>query len=357
MKMRKLATLTAVTVLTAAIGFGGAAMAQTVNVTINFDSLGAPVSGTSLDAYLAGFVFTTLTDVSGGVVTVSSTPPTGSSNVVAPSPPNILEQRGGPSTTYTLMFAAPLNSFSFTRAGRCTPLAFPGWSAVAKDSSGATLATVGEGPGGTNAPCNAPTASAVFNFATPGIKSVVFTSGNAGFFGRSSPAFDDLVLGFPGNPDGCDVGSGGNDVKDVIAYSDGTSIFVHVTMCAAMDPKVKYRVHFDYTDQTNQDGDATDEAPDTLDNVGCETTSDDTMKRFKGDKDTGPGLITSATDMLWYEVDYAELTENGASLATGDRVLIWVETQFRGINDRAPNIQEPCSKPQVIGEVLDITLL
>ena len=40
-------------------------------------------------------------------------------------------------------------------------------------------------------------------------------------------------------------------------------------------------------------------------------------------------------------------------------VLIWVDTQFRGINDRAPDTLtngDTCSKPQVIGEVLDLTL-
>lgn len=158
--------------------------------------------------------------------------------------------------------------------------------------------------------------------------------------------------------DGCDVGIGGNDVDTVLASSDGASIFVDLTMCAAIDPKVKYRVHFDYTDQTNQDADDTDEAPDTPDNTDCQTTSDDMMMR-RGNKDTGPGMITSDTDMvLWYEVDYAELTQNGASLGPGDQLLIWVDTQFKGINDRAPNTEsgDTCSKPQVIGEVLNLTL-
>jgi len=161
--------------------------------------------------------------------------------------------------------------------------------------------------------------------------------------------------------DGCDVGGGGDDVDSVLAYSDGTTIFVHLNLCDDIDPKVKYRVHFDYTDRTNQDLDDTDEAPDTPDNTGCKTTSDDTMMRrvHKGNpKDTGPGMITSERDMLWYEVDYNELTKNGASLGTNDQVLIWVDTQFKGSNDRAPTTEggDSCSKPQNLGEVLAITL-
>ncbi len=156
--------------------------------------------------------------------------------------------------------------------------------------------------------------------------------------------------------DGCDVGGGGNDVDTVEAYSDGTTIFVHLTLCNDIESGVKYRVHFDYTDQTDLDEDATDEAPDTPDSdETCQTTSDDTMMR-RGTRETGPGIITEDTDMLWYEVDYDELTKNGFDLVSGDQVLIWVDTQFRGINDRAPNTQEPCSKPQTLGEVIDLTL-
>ena len=152
--------------------------------------------------------------------------------------------------------------------------------------------------------------------------------------------------------DGCDANDDGSDVNDVIAFSDGTTIFVHFSLCGAIIPGVKYRVHFDYTDQNDGAG---NNDPDTTDNAACATTSDDTMKTHRG-KPTGPGTITDDTDMLWYEVDYNELTKNDVSLGTDDTVLIWVDTQFRGINDRAPTTQTPCSKPQVLVEVLDLTL-
>jgi hypothetical protein len=152
--------------------------------------------------------------------------------------------------------------------------------------------------------------------------------------------------------DGCDVGGGGNDIDTVEADSDGTSIFVHLNLCAAIDDKVIYRIHFDYTDQFDGFG---NNNPDTPTNAGCVTTSDDTMM-LRGNRETGPGEITTDTNMIWYEVDYDELAKNGVILGSGDQVLIWADSQYKSINDRAPNTQEPCSKPQVIGEVMDLTL-
>ena len=154
--------------------------------------------------------------------------------------------------------------------------------------------------------------------------------------------------------DGCDVGGAGNDVDTVVADSDGTIIYVSVTLCAAIDDQVKYRVHFDYTDQSDGVG---NNNPDTPTNAGCVTTSDDGMK-LRGNKETGPGVITPDTTVVEYEVYYSELSKNGVFLVGGDQVLIWIDTQFKGINDRAPNVEsgDSCSKPQFIGEVMDLTL-
>ncbi len=157
------------------------------------------------------------------------------------------------------------------------------------------------------------------------------------------------------------------DIQDVDVSSDGFDIVVVVTLCGSVDRKVKYRVHFDYTDD---DGDAGNEDPDTLDpNPNCLTTSDDTMKylgrRPEGKRNTGPGVIELSTvvnddDTLTYTVGYDELTKNGADLTGGETVLIWVDTQHRGIQDRAPdtNGEDGCSKPQDADpdEVIEHTL-
>ena len=180
------------------------AVAQTT-ITVDFDALdtsGGPVSGATLDDYLAGFGITLTIPAGGGTVFANAAPLGGPNNVVAPSQPNILEQTNGTATggiteSYTLVFDNPLDSFTFTRAGRCTPLAFPDWQAAAKDSSGTQLDFVQEGDGGTGASCFTPTPSVTFTLTGPGIKSVLFTSGHDRFSGRTTPAFDDLVLTFP----------------------------------------------------------------------------------------------------------------------------------------------------------------
>jgi len=45
-------------------------------------------------------------------------------------------------------------------------------------------------------------------------------------------------------------------------------------------------------------------------------------------------------------------------LALGNTVYIWADTQFKGINDRAPNTEsgDGCPKPEVANEVLSVIL-
>ncbi len=167
-------------------------------------------------------------------------------------------------------------------------------------------------------------------------------------------------IDFAGSPqiselDTCDLGSGneGADVNWISVSSDGETISVLVKFCGELDPRVKARVHFDYTDQAVADG---NNDPDTDTIVDCQTSSDDGMKLGPRGKETGPGVISPSGDTILFEVNYDELTKNSVVLGGGDNVLIWVDTQFKGIIDRAPNTQEPCSKPQGLGEVIDHTL-
>lgn len=151
--------------------------------------------------------------------------------------------------------------------------------------------------------------------------------------------------------DDCDVGGAGNDVFSISPTSDGTNLVVTVVLCANALANVKYRLHIDHKDPNDLDTDAETNEPDTLigENASCLTTSDDTMKR-RGNKDTGPGVITGADNILIYTVSYVDL-----SLFAGDFVLLWVDTQYKGINDRAPTTEggDGCSKPQVAGEVIE----
>ncbi len=180
-------------------------------VTINFDDLDTSsgrVGRAALNTYLANYHIT-ITDVfpddEPSLPGVDAEEPDSSTwSSVASSPPNFLQGHNGETTSFTLVFDTPLDSFGFTRTAYCTSLSYPAWTAVAKDVSGMTLDTVGESAGSTNAPCSSPSPPAeVFTFSTPGIKSVTITSGHEGWRGRSGPPLDDFVLKYASevNPD------------------------------------------------------------------------------------------------------------------------------------------------------------
>ena len=124
-------------------------------------------------------------------------------------------------------------------------------------------------------------------------------------------------------------------------------------LCAPPDKQTKYRVHFDHTPPFFDDADRNGDGVVDLNDV-CATTSDDGMKRFKG-KDTGPGSITLINNTLTFEVPVDDLNP---MLALGDTVYIWADTQFKGINDGAPNKEsgDGCPKPEVAGEVISLEL-
>lgn len=160
--------------------------------------------------------------------------------------------------------------------------------------------------------------------------------------------------------DSCgDGGNDGRDIEDLRVTSDGTNIVVTLELCGVSRDDTKYRVHFDYTGPLATDPDLRDPGTCVLD-VSIDplndlegTTSDDTMT-MRGNRDTGPGVITGGSVIFTYTVSYAEL-----GLSSGDLVLVWADTQWHGIVDRAPdtNGTDGCSKPtgvdEVIGTVLD----
>jgi hypothetical protein len=142
-----------------------------------------------------------------------------------------------------------------------------------------------------------------------------------------------------------DAVDGEADIRELWADSDGTNIYVELVLDGQPGNKVKYRMHFDY-----KDGLATD-------NPDCLTTSDDTSKLGGPhlDKQTGPGSWNDdGTLSLFLTVPYTDLD----GVAAGDDVFIWADTHRRGIQDRAPDTygDDGCSKPQLIGEVLVLTL-
>ena len=76
-------------------------------------------------------------------------------------------------------------------------------------------------------------------------------------------------------------------------------------------------------------------------------------------KVTGPGTITASGSTIEYWVDYDELIKfkeggGGDPLAAGDDILVWVDTQYKGIRDRAPDTDgDPCAKPDELSETIE----
>lgn len=130
-------------------------------------------------------------------------------------------------------------------------------------------------------------------------------------------------------------------------------ITVEMALCADADNKTKYRVHFDHTVPFAPDPDRNGDGYITEDDF-CVTTSDDTMMH-RGNKDTGPGLIRVEGSVLKYTVHIAELNPQ---LDTGDTILVWADTQYKGIKDRAPdtNDSDGCGKPEVAAEYIELVL-
>lgn len=170
---------TSVILLLAACAVAGAAKASTV--VVNFDTLnasGGPVSGASLDAYLAGFGVTVSNVVgpAGPAVANASTSTFLYPDFFGPpSKQNFIWQPGshGP-VGYRLNFPQPLIGLSFTRAAMDPEQSITGmiaaeWTARAIDAGGNTLGTVGE----PNYASYVPVAAQTFTFSTPGIVALV----------------------------------------------------------------------------------------------------------------------------------------------------------------------------------------
>lgn len=152
-----------------------------------------------------------------------------------------------------------------------------------------------------------------------------------------------------------DGGGGSQDIGALTASFDQASgdILVELTLCAAPDETTKYRVHFDHTAPFAPDADRNG---DGFVNAGdfCVTTSDDGMMH-RAKKDNGPGVIEVDGSVLRYTVNVVELNPD---LTDGDTVLVWADTQNRGIKDRAPdtNASDGCDEPEVAGEYIELAL-
>lgn len=152
-----------------------------------------------------------------------------------------------------------------------------------------------------------------------------------------------------------DGGDGSQDIQALVASFDEATqyITVDLTLCDEVDNKTKYRVHFDHTAPFAPDADRNGDTVINADDF-CVTTSDDTMMH-RGKRDTGPGSIEVGGTVLSYWVSMAELS---LDLSIGDTILVWADTQDKGIEDRAPDTDDSdgCAKPEIAGEYIELVL-
>jgi len=161
--------------------------------------------------------------------------------------------------------------------------------------------------------------------------------------------------------DGCDDGiPDPADIEKLTATFDGGTgkITVVLDLCGNTDTQTKYRIHLDHTAPFA--GDSPIDCRGDSDPDLCCTTSDDTMmtRVHRGStKDTGPGMTSVSGDMITYMVTLAELGLDANMLPP--EILIWADTQFKGISDRAPNTEwgDGCAKPESSTEVLALSLV
>ncbi len=187
----------------------------------------------------------------------------------------------------------------------------------------------------------------------------IFAGGGPGELPGTVIRIDNLRFEIPDPSvtDTCDIGGGPNDIETVTASYDAATdeIVVEMSLCADSGSKTRYRVLFDHRDTTNLDGDDMDDGPDTLDpNPDCVRTWDDRMMH-KGSHERGPGMIDVFGSTLTFRVGVDELSP---FLELGDTVLIWADTKFKEITDKAPNTEpgDGCPKPEVSGEVSSVIL-
>jgi hypothetical protein len=185
---------------------GGSGSSSLVYITLNlpgtslidFDALNTSagdVGGTALAGYLAQYGVSITSATAGSVLeAVNTNGLPGTVEVEVPSSPNFFTQAGvsGP-VSFTLTFAAPLQSFGFTRVGLTAAsglVSHPRWTATIFDGNGTALESVSEGLYLSASPL----AEKSFVLTGTNITSVRFDSDSQGVAAFSGVLLDNLDL-------------------------------------------------------------------------------------------------------------------------------------------------------------------
>jgi len=160
------------------------AHAQTV---INFDSVDASGGGVDATGYLSGFGITLVNVSHPGTVDIFDDQVSNFQS--ASSGTNFLLQQvgGAPAESFTMDFATPLTSLSFTRIENVTNNLVAAWTATAFAGS-TPLTSYSESLG------LGPFTPHTYVFSGPGITSLTISANGANVAGITSAAIDDLTL-------------------------------------------------------------------------------------------------------------------------------------------------------------------
>jgi hypothetical protein len=176
-----------------ALSLLSAAVANAQTTTINFDSVDASAGPVDATSYLATYGVTLSNESPAGVAEINSDQDYyGNNFVIASSGTNFLmANNNSQANSFTLNFATPLQSFSFTRIAYSSAGSglLAGWTAQAY--SGATPLTSASEPyesetGGKPA--------VEYTLTGTDITSVTFSANGEGFAGVSGAPVDDLIL-------------------------------------------------------------------------------------------------------------------------------------------------------------------
>lgn len=156
--------------------------------------------------------------------------------------------------------------------------------------------------------------------------------------------------------DTCDQNDDGNDIERFSAVydSDSDELTVNIHLCDDVLDETIYRVRIDHTapffDEEDRDGNGKIQKKDT-----CFPTSDTGISR-KGDIHTGLGYSDILNDqVVSFTVPVDDLNPN---LMLGDTIHIWANTQNKGTQDHAPDLdgENECGVPVMAGETMALDL-
>jgi hypothetical protein len=144
--------------------------------------------------------------------------------------------------------------------------------------------------------------------------------------------------------DGCEVGSGGNDIHSLESHydADRDEIVVALRLCNDVQSGATYRVHLDHAPPFVEDAEAL---------ASCNTPADSAVARTP-DGHKGVGTSEVAGNLVRFVVPLDDLDVGAPEEVP--LIPLWATSRLGGTIDRAPNREtgDRCAHPQARSETL-----